>query len=187
MLTISLLCCRFWRYFFIVGDSGNDVKSNDPFNNPWEKDVKLSVPTNERSGSIFSGVSCAWLRWCEFLSAITCSTISGLSTVLNSKLGFFISFHVTVSTTGMSIVCNDDFCYLQLNSLFCTTLLLPIRSFVCWLLLMNLLIYLQFSLQKLAALGVVFSTLWRLFYSFEVGIGLDLDSIWYWLRLSIQC
>ena len=36
VLTISLFCCRFLRYFFIVGDRGSDVKSDVPFNNPWE-------------------------------------------------------------------------------------------------------------------------------------------------------
>ena len=72
--------------------------------------MKLSVPINERSGSIVSDVPYAWLRWCEFFSAITCSIISGSSTVLNTKLGvLFISFHFIVSSTGMSIVCNDEF------------------------------------------------------------------------------
>ena len=132
MLTISLFCCRLWRYSFVVGNSGNDVITDVPFNNSWEKDMKLSVPINERSGSTMSGVHCVCFRWWEFLSTITCSMISESSTVLNSKLGVFLCHSILLlHLLECRFFVRMIFYYLLLNNLFCSILLLPVQSFVC--------------------------------------------------------
>ena len=86
---ISLICCRLWRYVVIVEDIFNDAIYTVPFSKSWEKEVKLSVPVSKRNGSIVRGVPSAWLKWREFLFAITSSVISRSSMVLNSKLGVF--------------------------------------------------------------------------------------------------
>ena len=117
---IICFCVSFLRYFFIVGDRGSDDRLALSFNNSWEKEVKLSVPINNRSGLMVFGVPCAWFRWWEFLSAITCSIVSGSSTVLNSNFGVcLVSFHLIVLSIGISIVCNDDFFIICCEVIYC--------------------------------------------------------------------